>query len=91
MAAWPPVGGGRMMDGCTDYGKHPITITPWASPELEGGFHISTADISVTYTKERPRVGAIGTVRARACPLGLIPRVDLHLGGTQWMSLTPPT
>ena len=31
----------------------------------------STVDKSVTYTKERP-IGAIGAVRARACPLGLI-------------------
>ena len=46
-------------------------------------------DKSVTYTKER-LIGAIGAVRARACPLGLIPRVGLHRGRTQHMSLSAP-
>ena len=40
-------------------------------PILTLAVYISTADKSVTYTKERPRrrERAIGTVRARACPL----------------------
>ena len=54
-----------------------------------GGIHVYL-DIYVTYRKERPRRRDRRPVRARACPLGLIPRIGLHRGRTHHMSLSAP-
>ena len=53
---------------------------------LKAGF-ISTADIYVTYTKERP-IGAIQRARGAPGTDLAMPRTGLHRGRTQHMSLS---
>ena len=56
--------------------------------------YISTADKSVSYTKENAAASARSAPSAHApvvpCALGLITRVGLHRGRTQHMSLSAP-